>query len=449
MLLRSYIYATLIVLPLLYCTGETTAALPGQSSGDPEQKAISLFDEGRYKEALSVFEDLIRLYPEDKTLNYYLGASLIETKNYGTRARQALLNSVGKDIPEKIDYYLGIAFHAENDYLTALDYYRRFEKQAKNKIKKSVNYQNLIDLCEQGNNPFVAKEEVVKTILTTSPIDTVAITAVPDTIPPSGVAEFVPSFVIPKELFDSIIVFQINTEIQYRKICQFRNAEARENFARGWIKKQEMDSIVFLTNDLRKQYPIEETNSKQILSEQILANEQKIISINKAISEYKLLAEQIEREHWKSPSYEEIEKLLAENKAITDSLDAIQAKSRPEISDLPPVSISLPIAEKVEEKEETTNNKGILYRVQIGAFSKAPPDWMQRLYDRLSLIRKINTYTDENGVTVYTTGEVRSYDDAVELQKQVKLEGIRDASIAAYKDGIRIPPGEARKINGE
>ena len=35
------------------------------------------------------------------------------------------------------------------------------------------------------------------------------------------------------------------------------------------------------------------------------------------------------------------------------------------------------------------------------------------------------------------------------LQSQVKLEGIKNATIAAYNNGKRITPEEARKINNE
>ncbi|HBL75492.1 MAG TPA: hypothetical protein DD458_09720 [Prolixibacteraceae bacterium] len=427
--------------------------LPCSASGDipddPQQNAIALFEQGKFDQALPVFEDLLSLYPEDKKLNYYLGACLIETKDYGARARQALLNSVSKSNPEKINYYLGIAFHAENEYLAALDYYSQFEKEAKSKTKKSVDYQKLIGLCEQGINPFVAEKEEIPVV---EPLqNTESVAAIGDTVVVPDAAEVVPDFIVPKKLFDSVIVFQVNQEIRYMKISQFKSEEAQMNFVKGWIKKQELDSIVLFTDNLREQYTRANSDEKQLFSGQILSNEQKVISLNREIPGYNLIARQIESKYWKNPSSEEVEKLLAQNEAITDSLELLRAGKQEKIDVLPPESVVLPIVEKTEPKEEDTEvvMKGVVYKIQIGAFSKEPPDWAQRLYKKLSLIRKISNYTDENGVTVYTTGELRSYSDAVEMQKQVKLEGIKNASVAAYNNGVRITVSEARKINGE
>ena len=59
------------------------------------------------------------------------------------------------------------------------------------------------------------------------------------------------------------------------------------------------------------------------------------------------------------------------------------------------------------------------------------------------LIRKIDQYKDENGYTIYTTGILTNYDDAEEMQKQVQQEGIKNATIIAFKSGKKIPLQEA------
>ena len=445
---KFHIYIILLFVFQLVSPPGLNAGGPFQLSGDPRQNAIALFDEGKFDEALPVFEELIRLHPEDKILNYYLGASLVETKNYGPRTCQVLSKSVDKNSPDKINYYLGVAFHAENEYMTALDYYHRFDKEAKSKTKKTVEYQALIEQCERGVDPFVVKKEEAQPVESSQKSNPAPAFVAADTIkiPKEKIKE---NIVIPAGLYDSIIAFQVTQEIVYMKIRQFRSPEAQTNFVKGWMKKHELDSIVLFTDNLREKYTQSGADEKQSLAGQILTNEQKVISLNREIPEYNWVARQIESKYWENPSPDDVEKLLAQNQAITDSLELLRAEKQAEISELPPESIVLPIVEKEEPKQEDIANKGVVYKIQIGAFSKEPPDWAQRLFQKLSLIRKISNYTDEKGVTVYTTGELRSYADAVEMQKQVKLEGIKNATVAAYNDGVRITVAEARKINGE
>ena len=49
---------------------------------DPEMQAKQFFNDGDYEKALPVFQDLVRLYPDDEELNFYLGASLAETEEF-------------------------------------------------------------------------------------------------------------------------------------------------------------------------------------------------------------------------------------------------------------------------------------------------------------------------------------------------------------------------------
>ena len=444
-MIKIHLYILLLFISCLCFSSGSIAGIYFGTTDDQERNAIMLFEEEKYAQALPVFEDLVSLYPDDKKLNYYLGACLIETKNYGVRAKQALLTSVDKGVPEKIDYYLGIAFHAENDFLTALDYYHRFERDAKGKFRKSVDYENLIGLCERGINPFVTAEEVEPSI----PEVELAEKEVTET--PAVVLDTInlePSFIIPENLFDSIIVFQVTPEIRYMKIAQFKEAEAQISFVKGWLKKRELDSIVSVTDKMRGKYDQSLSEEKETLASLIIGNEQQILCLNREIPGYDLDAQQIEAGYWKNVSSEEIEKLLAENKSITDSLEQLNAGKQEKIIASPPETVVIPVIEQTVKEEETAE-KGVVYKIQIGAFRKEPPDWINRLYKKLSLIRKISNYKDEKGITVYTVGEMRSYQDAIVMQKQVKLEGVRDAIIAAYKDGKRITVSEARKINGE
>jgi len=99
-------------------------------------------------------------------------------------------------------------------------------------------------------------------------------------------------------------------------------------------------------------------------------------------------------------------------------------------------------------KSTKQENKDLTYKIQIGAYSRGLPLSTKKLFDKLSLIRKIENYTDENGVVVYTTGNLTKFDNALQLLKQVQQEGVEDAIIAAYYKGKRIPLTEAKELEG-
>ncbi|WP_372936522.1 SPOR domain-containing protein, partial [Mariniphaga sediminis] len=94
-------------------------------------------------------------------------------------------------------------------------------------------------------------------------------------------------------------------------------------------------------------------------------------------------------------------------------------------------------------------SEGLVYKVQIGAYSRGVPSYRQRLYKKLSLIRKIENYTDENGVVVYTTGNLTNLDDGEKMKEQVRQEGIEDAVVVPYFNGKRITLEQAKKIEAE
>jgi cell division protein FtsN len=96
--------------------------------------------------------------------------------------------------------------------------------------------------------------------------------------------------------------------------------------------------------------------------------------------------------------------------------------------------------------EEKASNK-LVYKVQIGAYSKGLPDYIKRLYEKLSMLRTINHYSDDRGIVVYTIGSVNNFDDALKLQNQIRQEGVKDALVVAYYNGKRITLSEAKEMS--
>ncbi len=91
------------------------------------------------------------------------------------------------------------------------------------------------------------------------------------------------------------------------------------------------------------------------------------------------------------------------------------------------------------EMQASSDKYGIWFRVQIGAFQDPKID--QTLQ------------TNEEGMGLENSGDLqkivlgrfRSYEPAKQLQAQIQSLGVKDAWIASYKDGVRIPIEEAMK----
>ncbi|HNU78400.1 MAG TPA: SPOR domain-containing protein, partial [Prolixibacteraceae bacterium] len=115
----------------------------------------------------------------------------------------------------------------------------------------------------------------------------------------------------------------------------------------------------------------------------------------------------------------------------------------------PDPSIFRPFAETLPENPEVTaaedetalpeeKDEGIVYKIQLGSFIREIPAKKKAMFDKISKIRIIDTFVNEEGATVYTTGNLANFEDAITLQNQVRQEGIKDAFVIAMKNGKRV-----------
>ncbi len=104
------------------------------------------------------------------------------------------------------------------------------------------------------------------------------------------------------------------------------------------------------------------------------------------------------------------------------------------------------IPEQIQAAAEPEEQDDLIYKIQIGAYSRGLPTYVKKQFDKLSYIRKIENYTDDRGVVVYTTGNLTRLEDAVKMKNQVRLEGIEDAFVVPYFNGKRITLEEAKKL---
>lgn len=412
------------------------------AQNDSEQLAKDLVENEQFAKALPYFQDLVNLYPQDKELNYYLGMCLVETEQFTPQAKEALQISLGKDTPPKSFYYLGQCFHAENNFAQALDYYNQFDDKARSRVKRTTELERMIEFCEQEINPFPAPRQLEKkpeTIEEESAEETGTIA----TEKPKDIE-------IPKGLKDSLINFQINSSIKYLKIDQFHNASSLQAYIQAWQAEQELNELLEKTNKLREEYNEAFAEDKETIASRILSLEKEAYQRNQTINQNYFEARQNENAFWNEASPKTIQAFTNKINAMEDSIwQAREAKRIKDMEARKPVILPDSLVKNLLPEKPVTEDKGIIYKIQIGAYSKAPPGWVQDLFKKLRVIRRIDQYTDENGVTVYTVGELKSYKDALQMQSQVRTEGVKDAFVAAYKNGERISVNEAKKITEE
>jgi hypothetical protein len=84
--------------------------------------------------------------------------------------------------------------------------------------------------------------------------------------------------------------------------------------------------------------------------------------------------------------------------------------------------------------------QGIVFKVQIGAFRNEVPQ------EAFSDMTPVMGETVGNGLVRYTAGLFTGFDQAASAKDQVRARGYRDAFVVAYRDGQRIPLGEAMRV---
>ncbi len=84
---------------------------------------------------------------------------------------------------------------------------------------------------------------------------------------------------------------------------------------------------------------------------------------------------------------------------------------------------------------------GIVFKVQIGAFRKEIP------HQAFSDMTPVMGETVGNGLVRYTAGLFTGFSQAAAAKDQVRERGYRDAFVVAYRDGQRIPLGEAMRAS--
>jgi len=406
---------------------------------DSLEYAVQLFNSGEFEKATPFFEELIARDPQNSMLNYYYGACLAEKGIFTDETNQYLLKAVSGNTPDKIFYYVGMYFQSKELWNSALKYYNRFKNYATEEEKVSVNVEERIRYCyDQANSP---QEEVARE----SPATDTVLQA--DSIPADFQTEKATvseHSAMPDNTSFELIHFQVNSDMEYLKPGHFRKTEALEFFREGQRAEERLERSMVESDSLRALYSSSPA-LQDALSQKILLLEQESYSLKDQADLAFGKARRVEQAYWDSVDVQETTRFKQEISTLRKQLEEKEVtREEPLVQEIP-AEMVLPEDPPEARDTEKQESPEIVFKIQIGAYSRSFPDYIDRLYKKLSLIRDIDSYTDERGVTVYTTGNLTNFEDAVRMQEQVRQEGVKDALIVAYQEGERITIKEAKE----
>lgn len=434
-------------------------AIPGVVQDDKMAKAVQLFDSNKYKEAEPIFKQLLDARPENPMLNFYYGACQTENRMYDTPTLNHLLTAGNGKVPVKIDYYLGIQYQAQGKWEEALRHYNKFRIKTEKTAQDELNLAEKIQQCYNHENPFYPTNSDENTITTISNNDSLTraenVSLLPEGSLQNAISET--DSLLLKEELDSgePIEFRINSQITYWNTANFRTRQARKSFLEARAKQKALDSGLQKADELREDYrKTTSENEKKIIGQEILSLENESYILKDEVTQLLQRSRNLENNYWQNAPEQELKNFREETEKLAQS--AAPEKPKPDSTEtMPGTSVIIDpniLLNQLNVNKVTTEQHvkdELIYKIQIGAYSKGLPRYVERLFKKLSLIRKIDHYTDENGITVYTTGNLTNLDDAITMRNQVRQEGVEDAFVVPYFNGKRITLEQAKEIAKE
>jgi tetratricopeptide (TPR) repeat protein len=408
----------------------------GQQALGKETLGIDYFQQGNFEKALPIFAKLAQSYPDNAMYNYYYGVCLIKNNIFETAAKEALLNSVVDKTPVNANFYLAIYFHALENWQEAKGFYDRYEKVGSRQEKKSLRFDYYVDLCKQKNNPF-------------KPVKTVDTSLFGDTLlkPPPKIDE--KNFPIPEALKKAWFNFQVNEILAYHSIDDFRSEASKILFTKAWICTGKNDSLVALTDSLRKVHDIiTRVDTRLGIVQQIVDCEQKSYQLTRDREKFLDQSRVKESAYWeregvKAATAYNATILERENKLNQDRINEEKLRAKTQETEIVPIPevkkdtvVSQPVAPRLEVSEKNTEVEEQVYRVQIGSFKNGvlSPSF-KTLYAKISKLRKVDKFTDAKKYVVYTIGNFTNSADAVKMKDQLVQEGMKGAKVVSFNKG--------------
>jgi hypothetical protein len=485
-------FSVLLIVSCFLSFYPKSGELFGSSQPDKRSVAIQRFNEGHFDTAVPLLSELCYNFPYDFLIKYYYGACLVETGNFGLDAEKNLVLASSGEVPVKVYYYLGRLYHGRGDWNNGQRFYNRFRNNAEAPEIAALKVDDLIQLCYTEVNPFISEKpdslmnlriadvsvskDSAKTTFIMQNSDSAVIDVNSGHIVESGLVKEAAKDSVSRDTSQilntvqaepvnpveekEILVaegsdnqnvqekpdlvkffdFQINDKVTYLVEDMFHVTEAKYEFRNAVNKEILLDSLMKSVQMLRKQYHL---NVNPLIRDSLAVRIQNLeyqnMVLNTEVDRHYFKSRELEQEWWKMAAYSSLE----EYSSRKDSLIKIRnAQNLPEIVK---VKENIPDSVDVNVLIDSTSvasvvkpDSEIVYKIQIGAYNKGIPAQRKLQFERLEKIRTIESLSLEDGVTVYTTGNLKNYDDALKSQAQIRLEGIKDAFVIAVRNGKKV-----------
>lgn len=94
----------------------------------------------------------------------------------------------------------------------------------------------------------------------------------------------------------------------------------------------------------------------------------------------------------------------------------------------------------------STDNSEIIFKVQVGAYEKQVPTNVVSSLLKIASMKDFEQKANEKGVTLYTVGKFKTYEEAVQTKNIVVNSGAPDAFVIAFKGNKQISVDEAKQL---
>ena len=86
----------------------------------------------------------------------------------------------------------------------------------------------------------------------------------------------------------------------------------------------------------------------------------------------------------------------------------------------------------------------VVFKIQLGAFKNEVPLEIVNQFLKISKLG-VENHKDINGLTIYTAGDFKTYNEAINIKQEIIANNFKDAFVVAYRNGKKISMDEAKK----